>query len=228
MNIRVHELSKQYLLKDALKDVSVKFSEGLLHALVGENGAGKSTLAKIISGSLQPSSGQIFIDEKKVHFKSSKDALHASIVEVNQTPLLATSLTAKENIRLILKGKKVSSVELTDLKNKWCPQLNLNSQVKDLGGNLRFYTSLLGALLRKSQCLILDEPSAFLEPEERKNLYQNLKDLCSAGKLIIVITHSKAEALTYADTVTILRDGKLFHHFESNDEYKAYEKYLDT
>ncbi len=227
MNIRVHELSKQYLLKDALKDVSVKFSEGLLHALVGENGAGKSTLAKILSGSLQPSSGQIFIDEKKVHFKSSKDALHASIVEVNQTPLLATSLTAKENIRLILKGKKVSSVELTDLKNKWCPQLNLNSQVKDLGGNLRFYTSLLGALLRKSQCLILDEPSAFLEPEERKNLYQNLKDLCSAGKLIIVITHSKAEALTYADTVTILRDGKLFHHFESNDEYKAYEKYLD-
>ncbi len=227
MNIRVHELSKQYLLKDALKDVSVKFSEGLLHALVGENGAGKSTLAKILSGSLQPSSGQIFIDEKKVHFKSSKDALHASIVEVNQTPLLATSLTAKENIRLILKGKKISSVELTDLKNKWCPQLNLNSQVKDLGGNLRFYTSLLGALLRKSQCLILDEPSAFLEPEERKNLYQNLKDLCSAGKLIIVITHSKAEALTYADTVTILRDGKLFHHFESNDEYKAYEKYLD-
>ncbi len=227
MNIRVHELSKQYLLKDALKDVSVKFSEGLLHALVGENGAGKSTLAKILSGSLQPSSGQIFIDEKKVHFKSSKDALNASIVEVNQTPLLATSLTAKENIRLILKGKKISSVELTDLKNKWCPQLNLNSQVKDLGGNLRFYTSLLGALLRKSQCLILDEPSAFLEPEERKNLYQNLKDLCSAGKLIIVITHSKAEALTYADTVTILRDGKLFHHFESNDEYKAYEKYLD-
>lgn len=228
MDIRVHGLGKKYILKEALKNVSVEFKGGLVHALVGENGAGKSTLAKILSGLIRPSSGQIYINEKEVSFKSSKDALHHSIVTVNQTPLLASSLTAKENIRLILRDTKKLSVELTDLKNKWCPTLNLNSYVRDLGGNLRFYTALLGALLRDTDCIILDEPSAFLETEERKNLYMNLRDLASKGKLIIVITHSKAEATTYANTVTWLKEGNLFYHFESGEEYKAYLKYLDN
>ena len=227
MKIKVHGLCKEYLLKNALKDVSLEFEGGKLHAILGQNGAGKSTFSKILSGNIRPSSGDIFLDDKKVFFKCPRDALKHSIALVNQTPFLATELSAKENINLILKGKKVSSVEITDLKNKWCPHLNLNAKVKDLGGNFRFYTSLLGILLRKTNCIILDEPSAFLEADERKNLYENLRCLCNEGKLIIVITHSKAEAGRWADTVTIFNEGKVFHHFESSKEYNAYLKYLE-
>lgn len=213
MEIKLEGISRHYPLKKALDDVSVTFASGKLHALFGENGAGKSTLAKIISGSLLPTAGKIFIDDKPVHFSNSKDALAYGIVIVEQTPLLSLSLTAYENLLLKSKEKKLIldynvPDSLLSLRDSWCPKLDFSSKVRDLGGNFRFYVSLLGALLRKPKCLILDEPSAFLDFDERKKLYDSLKKLTASGTTVIVITHSASEAKTYADTITFLKKGK--------------------
>ncbi len=229
MKIQTHELTKSYLVKTALDKVSTVFDTGKIHALVGENGAGKSTLATILSGDKQPTSGKIFIDGREVYFSSAHDALGEGIVLVHQRPMLAESLSAKENIILNLQTTKSKSffihkpsAELLKLKEKWVPELNLNSCVKDLGGNMRFYISLLGSLLRHPKCLILDEPSAFLSSPERQVLYKNLRECAQNGMNIIVITHSKAEATTYPDTVTLLKDGSLVRQFESHDTYKDF------
>ena len=100
MTIQTRSLTKTYLLKTALDSVSVTFADGKIHALVGENGAGKSTLAGLLSGDLHPTAGEILLDGIPVAFTSAKDALKAGIVLVHQRPLLAASLTAKENIIL--------------------------------------------------------------------------------------------------------------------------------
>lgn len=232
MKLEVHGASKKYLLKTALDDVTVSFGSGNIHALVGENGAGKSTLAGILSGNIQPTEGTILIDNEPVILKSAREALAKGIVLVHQNPNLASALTVKENVALALRwgniGQNVNHTgffltlpkrELEELRQKWAPHLSLKSMVKNLGGNQRFYTSLLGALLRHPNCLILDEPSAFLDQEERNNLYANLKDLAQQDIIIIIITHSMAEAIKYADTVTVLKDGKLISRFESGKEF---------
>ncbi|MBQ6781036.1 MAG: ATP-binding cassette domain-containing protein [Treponema sp.] len=217
MTIETRELTKNYPLKTALDNVSVTFADGKIHALVGENGAGKSTLVALLAGDLQPSAGEILLDGTPVHFATPKDALAQGIVLVHQRPMLASALTAKENIILQLQSTRTKkpfflhapTAEMLTLRNEWTPALNLNALVKDLGGNLRFYTSLLGALLQHPRVLMLDEPSAFLDMDERLSLYMHLRSLADTGTNIIVITHSPTEATTYTDTITHLHDGKI-------------------
>ncbi len=223
MNLRTHDLTKKYRLKTALENVSVTFQSSKIHALVGENGAGKSTLAKLLAGDITPSSGSIFINEKEIKFNSAKDSLNEGIVLVHQRPLLSEKLTAKENI--ILKFPKLmyaNKDELYKLKGIWAASLNLDSYIKDLGGNMRFYVSLLGSLLLNPKCLILDEPSAFLDFDERKKLYINLRKLANKGTTIIIITHSTEEAISYTDTVSLLQEGCLVKQFATAQEYKKY------
>ena len=235
MTIETRSLTKAYPLKTALKDVSIQLEEGKIHALVGENGAGKSTLANLIAGSLIPTSGSILIDGREAVFSCAADALAQNIVLVRQRPLLSESVSAWENI--ILKtpadGKqgifkqggfflKAPSDDFLRLKDCWCPALNLNAKVRDLGGNMRFYISLIGSLMRHPACLILDEPSAFLSVEERKFLYEKLRNYADGGMNVIVITHSYSEAVTYPDTVSLLRDGHLVRQFKDREAYKEY------
>jgi len=220
MEIKLTNITKDFSGKKVLEGVSLVFSDKKIHALVGENGAGKSTLASILAGSLEPSLGEIEIDGKKVDFKSPAHALKRGIVMVAQRPLLADSLSARENIFLALQSQKKYSLtkllltgknppQLEELKNTWCPDLNLDSKVKDLGGNFRFYVSLLSALMLQPRCLILDEPSVFLDNQQRESLYQRLEKGAEKGMTIIVITHSKAEAQKNCHTITFLQDGKV-------------------
>lgn len=218
MQIELKNITKRYSRKTALNSVSVVFSDRKIHALVGENGAGKSTLASILAGAIAPTEGQIFIDGTEVSFPDCGAALACGIVMVAQRPLLADSLSAKENIYLALTRDKNYSVTkllisgktpklLQELKELWCPDLDLETKVRDLGGNHRFYISLLSALMLSPRCLILDEPSVFLDSFQRQTLYERLEKAAGNGMNIIVITHSSSEAQTYCQTVTFLKDG---------------------
>ncbi len=227
MTVATCGLTKSYPLKTALDRVSVSFAGGHIHALVGENGAGKSTLARLLCGDLLPTAGSILLDGTPAAFASPKDALRTGIVPVHQRPLLATAITAHENIILQVQETRAKkplflhapTAELRSLRDRWAEHLHLNALVKDLGGNMRFYVSLLGALLRKPRVLLLDEPSAFLDSRERAHLYDNLRALADGGTNVIVITHSRAEATTCADSVTLLQNGTLVAQFGSPKDY---------
>lgn len=222
MTIEIKALSKRYALKSALDGVSAVFDSGKIHALLGENGAGKSTLAAIIAGAIKPTGGALRIDGKSVQFTCPRDALAHGIVIVQQRPLLAGALTALENLCLE-RGDTSAAVrqELTALKKIWAPALPLETPVQHLGGNLRFYIAFLGALLLHPRFLILDEPSAFLDHDERKALYEHVRAAVSKDDItVLVITHSGAEAETYADTVTVLHRGKLQARYDSAADYR--------
>ena len=224
MNIGLEDICKSYKLKTVLQNVSLSFQSGKIHALLGENGAGKTTLAKILSGSIQMTSGKITIDGHEVSFKSEADAIKTGIAIVQQRPLLASSLNSWENVQLA-EGRKIHKEVLEELKKQWAPVLNLKTKIRDLGGNHRFYAALLSALVKNPSCLILDEPSAFLDSKERDFLYSRLKDFCNGGKTVIVITHSMAEAAKHADTVRILKEGILWRDYENAREFsEQYEK----
>ena len=212
MELVLSHVTKRYDKKTALDDVSLKLTPYALNVFAGENGAGKSTLAKIISGSVELTSGTIdFTKENK-------------IVIVNQKPLVAESISVKENILLGIKSTKENENKLNELIKKWAPQLNLNAKVCDIGGGERFYTSLLSCLMKEYDILLLDEPGAYLEEEERKILFKNLCELKKL-KTIILITHDKKELAFYADNIFLLQKGKLIKTYaELNLKTKEFKE----
>ena len=198
-----------------------------IHALLGENGAGKSTTAAVLSGALEADGGTVLIDGKAVHFSSPRDALRAGIVCVRQRPLIADGISVWENILLgteygaagktLKKGEIFSRAEL--LKSKWAPHLNFRALAAHIGGDERFYTALISALIREPLMLILDEPSALLDREQRASLYANIRELADKGMNIVVITHIMQEASRYTDTITVLQKGKGAEHYERSALY---------
>ena len=216
MDVALEHISKRYLHKTVLEDLSLVFQGGMIHALLGENGAGKSTTAAVLSGALEPDGGRILIDGKAVRFFSPRDALRSGIVCVRQRPLIADGISVWENILLgteygvagkkLKKGEIFSRAEL--LKSKWAPHLNFRALAAHIGGDERFYTALISALIREPRMLILDEPSALLDREQRLSLYANIRELADKGMNVIVITHIMQEASRYTDTVTVLQKGK--------------------
>lgn len=211
MNLQLKNIKVRFSHKTVLENFDIFFQENKIHALLGENGAGKSTTANIITGNLIPTFGQIYIDGKKVKFNSPKDAINHDICYVQQRPLLADDLTIKENI--LLGNKKVDKSELLKLADFWLKNIKLSSIQRNHGGDIKFFTALVATLLKKPKLLILDEPSALLDAEQREFLYTNLKSVCEQGTTIIIITHNMEEALNYSDYIYLLKHGKIEKQF---------------
>lgn len=234
MTITLQNISRQFSQKKALDAISTEFAGSKIHALVGENGAGKSTLASILCGDREASSGTLFLDGTPAVFKNPRQAADRGIILVHQRPLLAESISVQENILLGLEHcpvsygsfsakpltKKEALERLSAYKKQWAPELKLKTLVQNIGGDDRFYTSLLGALCRNPLVLILDEPSSFLNEAQRQHLYKNLRLLAEKGTAIIVITHSMAEARQYCDTVTSLAKGRITARYEHSADFK--------
>ena len=207
MKISLSSIKMQFSYKTVLDGVDCSFEEGQIHALIGENGQGKSTLARIICGEIKPASGSIFLDQKLFVPENVHLAIEHGIIMVRQRPLLASSVSIKEN--LLLGMKSFSNEKALSILQSFCPDLKLSAKVQSCIGDQRFFISLTGALLKNPKILILDEPSALLTEKQTENLYNTLEKLADSGMNIIVITHFPEE-LKYAHTVTKLADGKAF------------------
>ena len=220
MKISLSSIKMQFSYKTVLDGVDCSFEEGQIHALIGENGQGKSTLARIICGEIKPASGSIFLDQKLFVPENVHLAIEHGIIMVRQRPLLASSVSIKEN--LLLGMKSFSNEKALSILQSFCPDLKLSAKVQSCTGDQRFFISLTGALLKNPKILILDEPSALLTEKQTENLYNALEKLADSGMNIIVITHFPEE-LKYAHTVTKLADGKAFIQKRSDFNSSAAE-----
>lgn len=212
MTLELSDICLRYSKKIVLDNLSLTFEGGQIHALLGENGAGKSTTANIICGELTPDKGELLLNGKPVTFRSPKDAIQHGICYVHQRPLLADYITVKENLLLGL--NKEQKEQLLPQAKKWLPDIKLNSFVKDYGADTRFFIALTSALIKSPSLLILDEPSALLDDDQRTFLFENLRSLAKDGMNIIIITHNYDEAQKYCDTIDFLEDGKVIKDYK--------------
>lgn len=204
-----------YSYKKVLCGVNASFEEGKIYSLLGENGAGKSTLAHIICGDLRADSGSLILNGQKLNFDSAGQALKKGIGCVHQRPLLATSISVWENLQLGNNHLKKKDAE-TLLKNL-IPGVKMKTLVKNLNPSQKFFVSLAGILLKNPEILILDEPTALLEPKQADFLFEILKQKTAAGMTILVITHNLNEAICKTDGIVILRDGNVIASGNSRD-----------
>ena len=170
--LKVSNLALKFGTRTLFENVNIEFNEDNCYGIIGANGAGKSTIAKIISNRLQPTTGKIFF------------TINEKIKIVEQRPLIAESISVRQNIFLGHKDNKENFSRLLELKKTWCPSLKLDSIAKNIGPNERFYASLLNCLLYDFDVLILDEPTAYLDDVERKNLYERVKEASNNGYVI--------------------------------------------
>jgi simple sugar transport system ATP-binding protein len=195
--------------------VDFRLARGEVHALLGENGAGKSTLMNILDGLYQPDAGEIRIDGVPVAFRSPRDAIAAGLGMVHQHFTLVESMSVTENIliglerprfRLDLAHKEAEIAALAETNGL---RVDPGAKVWQLSVGERQRVEILKVLYRGARVLIMDEPTAVLAPQEIEDLFTTLRSMTAAGRSIVFISHKLGEVLAIADTVTVMRRGRV-------------------
>ena len=216
LNIRVRNLLLKYPKKTVLKGLDADFKSGKINMILGENGAGKSSLIKILCGDLLPNSGSFLINGKDAKIRQPSDAIREGIVCVHQRPILSDSITVIENLSLGVKD--FDKEEAEKILSQWKSGITGKTLAKNCGGDERFFISLSGALLKKPSVLILDEPSALLNPAQRRMLFSKLRDFADDGMNVIVITHYLDEAKQFGDEIFFIEDGRVCFTVKNKDD----------
>jgi simple sugar transport system ATP-binding protein len=209
-------VTKRFGPLTALDAVSMKVEAGSFHCLLGENGAGKSTLVKCLVGYHPPEEGSFIVDDREQEIRSPRDARCLGIGMVYQHFTLAPGLTVAENLLLargdlppVLSWKK-ELAGLTAFLDTTPFRLGLNSRVADLAAGEKQKLEILKQLYLGQKLLILDEPTSVLTPGEAADVLGLLHAMTREQRLtILMITHKFREVTAYADSVTILRRGRL-------------------
>lgn len=211
--IRLEKATKTYRGVPAIQDIDFSVRRNEVHALLGENGAGKSTLSKIIAGVTPLTSGRMLLENAPVSFATPSEALARGIAMVFQETSLVPSMTVAQNLYL---GEEKLFNRLRGLyiaAQQFLQTLNFNvdpwATVSTLGAAQKQMVEIARAVHHNARLIIFDEPTATLTPEERKHFFALLDRLKARGVAVIFISHALEDALTTADRITVLRDGKM-------------------
>jgi rhamnose transport system ATP-binding protein len=199
----------------ALKGVSLQLFPGEVHALVGENGAGKSTLIKILTGAVQPDSGEIWLRGERLEGATPALARSLGISVVYQEPALFPDLTVSENLALGREtrrpwhrvGWKARTETATTLLSRVGARISPHRLAGDLSMPEQQLVEIAKSLDANTSVLILDEPTASLGEQDAENLFRIIEEVRSAGTAVVYISHRFEELFRLAHRVTILRDG---------------------
>jgi general nucleoside transport system ATP-binding protein len=217
VNLELKGITKRFGSLVANDHIDLSVAPGTIHALLGENGAGKSTLMNILYGLLQPDEGQIVVDGQPITVHSPRDALDAGIGMVHQHFMLVPVFTVAENVALGHEETKPLGwldrrrmrAKVRELSEQYGLRVDPDALTEDLPVGVQQRVEILKALIGEAQVLILDEPTAVLTPGETEDLFRIMRELRASGKAIVFISHKLKEVQAIADTVTILRRGKV-------------------
>ena len=197
--LAAHSLTKRFGARTALSGVSFELRASQVVAIIGPNGAGKTTLLSILAGVLAPTEGEVIT------------ASDRELGWVPQQAALYSKLSVAENLRLFARLEKLPDPDAA--VERMLAQTGLedraDDEVSELSGGNRQRVNIAIGLLCEPAVLLLDEPSAALDPRQRERLWQFIGGLVQGGTAVVFSTHNVAEAERYAGSVLVLVDGEL-------------------
>ena len=216
--IELDKIGKMYEGKKAVKDLSVKIMEGELCVLIGPSGCGKTTTLKMINRMIEPSAGNIYIDDNNIK-KMKVERLRRSIGYVIQSIGLFPHMTVAENIATVPKLLNWKKHRINERTEELLNLLNLepesysNKYPKQLSGGEAQRVGIARALAANPSILLMDEPFGAVDPITRENLqYELVRIQTELKKSIIFVTHDIDEAIRLADKILIMKEGELVQY----------------
>ncbi len=218
LKVSLHQIRKNFEDNTVLTGVNLSIGSGEVVAIAGENGAGKSTLMKILSGALTPDGGEIWIDGVRVSFHGPQDAMVYRIRMIYQEMNLFRDLSVAENLFIVDEGRKYGRwfarrkqmvADARAYLNDMGLSIDPRVPVSHLSVAEQQMVEILKSLVKEVQLLIMDEPTAVLNNEEKDRLFEQIRKLKERGISVIYISHRLEEIFELADRVVILRDGQV-------------------
>ena len=214
-------ISKNFGPVQALQDCDLDVPAGQVTALIGDNGAGKSTFIKCISGIYPPASGQMYWRGKEVHVHSPRDAAGLGIATVYQDLALCDNLDIVENMYLGREESRLGmldeiKMEVTTKKTLADLSVTTVQSVRQLVGSLsggqRQAVAVARAVMRDSQLVIMDEPTAALGVSQTKLVLELIRTLAGRGIAVLVISHNLTDVFSVADRIAVMYLGTIVSH----------------
>ncbi|MDQ0393089.1 sugar ABC transporter ATP-binding protein [Labrys monachus] len=216
--LQLRDLGKSFGGFWALRNVTIDFQPGEVHAIVGENGAGKSTLIKLVAGVHHPSEGAMTGPlGTELRLKTPRDALKSGIGVVHQELDLFDNLTVAENIALGIDDaglRKPSAATMAARARKALRDIGEERiapglTVGDISTSDKQLVAIAKVLTWEARVIILDEPTSALNAIEAARLLDRIRHLRSAGVAVIYVSHKLGEIFSIADRISVIRDGTL-------------------
>jgi ABC-type uncharacterized transport system ATPase subunit len=215
--LELRGITKRFGTLVANDSIDLTVNPGEIHALLGENGAGKSTLMNVLYGLYTADEGQILLDDKPQDFDGPGDAMAAGIGMVHQHFMLIPVFTVAENVALGHEPTKALGAldtakarqQVIEISERFGFNVDPDALVEDLPVGVQQRVEIIKALSRDAKVLVLDEPTAVLTPQETDELMEIMRQLASSGTSIVFITHKLREVKAVADTITVIRLGKV-------------------
>jgi ABC-type sugar transport system ATPase subunit len=209
--VKLNEVRKSYGPVEVLHGLNAEIVEGEFVAILGESGCGKSTLLRMIAGLEEVTSGEIEIDGKVVNNLSPRDR---NIAMVFQSYALYPHMTVAQNICFPLQLAGVSEPDQKKQLNHAADMLNLGEYLdrkpRDLSGGQRQRVAMGRAIVRNPSVFLFDEPLSNLDAKLRVQMRADIRNLQQElGTTAIYVTHDQVEAMTMADRIILMNDGKI-------------------
>jgi ABC-2 type transport system ATP-binding protein len=195
--LEARNLEKRFGDREALRGVSLTAAAGDLVGVIGPNGAGKTTLLSVLAGDLRPDAGEIVSAPDRIGWVPQQQSLYGK-------------LTVEENLRLFARLERCEDVEETVARMLEQTALadRADDQAATLSGGNRQRLNVAIGLLGDPAVLLLDEPSAALDPRQRERLWEFVLALADEGTTVIFTTHNVQEADRHATQLVVLADGE--------------------
>jgi multiple sugar transport system ATP-binding protein len=211
MNVRYEQVAKTFAGVEALVSLDLEVADGKFLALLGPSGCGKTTALRILAGLEEPTGGHVYIGDRDVTALQPKDR---DVAMVFQSYALYPHKSVHDNIAYPLRIRKLDKSELERRVNEVAELLSigplLDRMPRALSGGQRQRVALARAIVREPQAFLMDEPLSNLDAQLRLQMRIEIKRLQrELGVTTLYVTHDQVEAMTMADTVAVMHEGRL-------------------
>ena len=212
MTIEIKNLNKQYNNILAVKNINFKINKGSIVGLLGPNGCGKTTTIGMILGLIKPTAGSVFINGKDIENENDRTKILEKVNFISPYVELPKKLTIEENLKVY--GKLYGVNNLNDKISNLMDDLNLTEfkgrKTGELSSGQKNRVSLAKALINEPEILLLDEPTASLDPDVGDYIRSFIEDFAShKGSTILLASHNMNEVERLCHEVMMMKDGEI-------------------